>query len=220
MLPTLIEEFQIYLQPTQFIDSDSPVIIEYAKTVCGDETADIDKAVKLYYAVRDTVHYQFYRIDLNTDALKASTVLARKFGFCISKAVLLAALARAEGIPSRLGFADVRNHLCTDRLKKLMQSDLFIYHGYTELYLENKWVKATPAFDLSLCRRFKVTPLEFDGRKDSIFHQLDCNGNRHMEYVNDRGQFADLPHGQIVEAMKEHYPALFSEKAGRYHWRL
>jgi transglutaminase-like putative cysteine protease len=213
MKPNLVEKLEIYLQPTHFIDSDSPEVIKFAKSVSRGETTDIGKAIKLYYAVRDGIYYDPYRIDLNPTALKASAVLARKFGFCVPKAILLAALARAEGIPSRLGFADVKNHLSTSRLKQLIKTDVFVYHGYTELFLGNKWVKATPAFNLSLCERFEVSPLEFDGRIDSIFHEFSRKGNRHMEYLHDHGHFADLPYSQIVEAFKKHYPILFSEKS-------
>lgn len=220
MKPTSAEDFRMYLRPAQFIDSDSPEVIKFAKTVCGNTKADIDKAIKLYYAVRDGYYYNPYRIDFNPDAMKASAVLARKFGFCVTKAILLAALARVEGIPSRLGFADVKNHLCTERLKELMQSDLFIFHGYVELYLEKQWIKATPAFNLSMCERFGVSPLEFDGRNDSIFHQFDRKGNHHMEYINDHGRFADLPYEQMIQAMKKHYPALFSKKNDRTYWKI
>ena len=133
-------------------------------------------------------------------------VLRRERDFCIPKAVLLAALARARGIPARLGFADVRNHLATPRLLQAMGTDLFIYHGYTELHLEGKWVKATPAFNLGLCEKAGVKPLEFDGRSDSVFHQYDRSGRRHMEYVRDHGSYADLPYAEILAAMREAAP--------------
>ena len=206
-------DLQNYLQPTRFIDSDSSDIIAFAGTACEGTKGYIDKAVILYYAVRDGIYYDPYRIDFNPDALIASTVLSRGYGFCISKAVLLAALGRAQGIPSRLGFADVRNHLTTERFRRLMQTDILVFHGYTEFFLENKWVKATPAFNLTLCQRFGVNPLEFDGRSDSIFHEFDHQGNRHMEYVNDRGQFADLPYELMVKTVKKHHPLLFSENS-------
>lgn len=214
------QNLQIYLQPTQFIDIDTPEVMKFARTVSRVETTDIGKAIKFYYAVRDGITYDPHRIDFRPTALKASVVLERKYGFCISKAILLAALARAENIPSRLGFADVRNHLSTENLRQLMQTDIFVFHGYTELYLENKWIKATPAFNRSLCERFDVKPLEFDGRNDSIFHQFDRKGNLHMEYVRDHGQFADLPHSQMVEEIKKNYPAFFSQKDGRYNWKI
>ena len=210
MKTSLAEKF---LQPTYFINSDSPEVINFAKTITKSKSADVIKAVELYYAVRDGILYDPYRIDLHPGALKASAVLAKKFGFCVPKAILLAALARAVNIPSRLGFADVRNHLTTKRFKQLVKTDIFVYHGYTEFFLENKWVKATPAFNRSLCERFEVNPLEFDGRNDSIFHEFNRKGDRHMEYLRDHGQFADLPYDQMVEAYKKHYPILFSDKS-------
>ncbi len=213
MKPGSEKSFQIYLQPTNFIDSDSPDVIKFAKAVTKNETTDIGKAIKLYYAVRDGIRYDPYRIDPNPDTFKASAALERKYGFCVAKAILLAAVARVVGIPSRLGFADVKNHLTTTRLKQLMQSDIFVYHGYTELFLEEKWVKATPAFNLALCERFGVKPLEFDGRNDSIFHEFSSAGDRHMEYLRDHGQFADLPYQQLLGAFNKQYPNFFAKKS-------
>ncbi len=201
----------IYLQPTSFIDSDSPAVIDFAQTTIADAQTEIEKAVKLYYAVRDLVRYSPYGIELEPEAFRGSLMLERKIGFCIQKAVLLAATGRAVGIPSRLGFGDVRNHLATERLLKLMQTDEFVFHGYTEFYLEGKWVKATPAFNLALCERFKVKPLEFDGKTDSIFHPFDEVGNQHMEYIRDHGQFADLPFDLMVQGFHRCYPHLYVE---------
>lgn len=206
-----MENPEIYLSPTKFIDSNSPQIIKFAKETVGHETTNIGKAVKLYYAVRDGFRYDPYKIEMRHEAFKASVTLARKYGFCISKAILLAALARSQNIPSRLGFANVRNHLMSERLKRLMKSDIFRYHGYAELFLEDKWVKATPAFNLSLCKRFGVAPLEFDGKNDSMFQAFDPKGNRHMEYLHDYGQFPDLPYDDMVETFKKYYPLLLSK---------
>ncbi len=213
MKPTLAKKFKIYLQPTYYINSDSPEVIDFAKTMSKNKSTDVSKAIDLYYAVRDGFLYDPYRIDLHPAALRASAVLARKFGFCVPKAILLAALARAVNIPSRLGFADVKNHLTTKRFKQLVKTDIFVYHGYTELFLENKWIKATPIFNRSLCERFEVNPLEFDGRNDSIFHEFSRKGDRHMEYLRDHGQYEDLPYDQMLEAYKKYYPMLFTNKA-------
>jgi transglutaminase-like putative cysteine protease len=200
------KELEIYLKPTEFIDSDSPGVISYAENTAGSESSDIDKAVKLYYAVRDDIRYDPYRIDISRKGLKASTTLEKKYGFCVSKAILLAAAARVAGIPSRLHFADVKNHLTSKRLYELMESNIFFYHAYTELYLDNKWVKATPAFNSLLCRISGVEPLEFDGRHDSIFQQFDIKGNKFMDYVNDRGSFTDLPYEEIIKVFNDHHP--------------
>jgi transglutaminase-like putative cysteine protease len=202
-----------YLRPTDFIDSECPDIVQYAHAVTGRATTDVEKAVALYYAVRDGIRYDPYTVDLSINGMRASSTLRRGSAFCVPKAVLLAAAARAIRIPSRLGFADVKNHLASDRLLRLMQTDLFVFHGYAELFLEGDWVKATPAFDSSLCERFNVAPLEFDGYNDSVFQQYDREGSRFMHYVCDRGRFSDLPLEEMRAAFQQHYPALMAGAA-------
>lgn len=206
------KDFRIYLQPTKFIDSDSPLIIEFARESAKDAATQIEKAVKIFYAVRDQIRYDPYNIHMSPEQFRASVVLTKKSGFCIEKALLLSATARALGIPSRLGFADVRNHLTTKQLRALMQTDLFVFHGYSELFINNNWVKATPTFNRSLCKRFGVHPIGFDGINDSIFHEFDAEGKKHMEYVNDRGHFVDLPYEEIVATLRKLYPIFFKKE--------
>ena len=197
-----------FLAPGQYIDSAHPAVTAFA----GEHAkgaADRERAVSLYYAVRDRIRYNPF-LDFSDDAVfRASQCLAAGEGFCIGKAALLAGAARAAGIPARVGFADVKNHLTTPALRARMGTDLFVYHGFTELHLEGKWVKATPAFNLALCERFRVKALEFDGREDSIFHPFDAEDRRHMEYLRDRGRYADVPVGEITPVFKELYPGLY-----------
>ena len=203
-----------YLGPTSTIDSDHPAVIDFAAQHAGALESDIDVAVALYYAIRDGFRYDPYRVDLSVEGMRASGLLARDYGFCITKAILMAAAARAEGIPSRLGFGDVVNHLATDKLKQMMQTDLFVFHGYVELRLNGRWVKATPAFNATMCERFDVEPLRFDGVNDAMFQQFDRKGNRYMEYVADRGHYADLPLDEIIAAFDQHYPSSASWTPG------
>ena len=199
----------VYLHPTQHIASDDPGIVEYATYAIGDAADPMTRGIRLYYAVRDDIRYDPYAIELTGWGLSASRCLHRKVGFCISKAALLAAAARAVGIPARVGYADVRNHLATQRLLELMGGDTFCYHSYTQLYLDGNWVKATPAFDQTLCDRFRVRPLEFDGIEDSLFHPFDADNRRHMEYLRDRGTFVDVPADVILQKFREIYPNMF-----------
>jgi transglutaminase-like putative cysteine protease len=198
-----------FLQPGRFIDSDHPKILRFAKENAKGRN-DREKAVSLYYAVRDGVRYHPFQNFTLDETYRASICLDRGSGWCVPKAALLAACARVVGIPARVGYADVKNHLTTPELTAKMSTDLFVYHGYSELYLEGKWVKATPAFNLSLCTRFRVKPLEFDGLSDSIFHPFDEDNRRHMEYVRERGVFADVPADEIRRAFRETYPQQFN----------
>ncbi|MHA1569735.1 MAG: transglutaminase-like domain-containing protein [Alphaproteobacteria bacterium] len=199
-----------YLATTWYLDFDEPSVAAYADEKAGGGTDAVEKAIKLYYAVRDDIRYDPYAMFLRADTFKASYVLNAGRGFCIQKGSLLAAVARRAGIPARLGFADVRNHLATRRLLDLLETDLFIFHGYVEMYLDGKWVKSTPAFNLGLCEKFGVLPLEFDGRTDSLFHPFDAEGRKHMEYVDDRGAYADVPFEEIEVEFGALYPKYFA----------
>jgi len=199
---------QEFLRPTAFIDSAAPNVVAFARQAVGAETDSVARAVRLYYAIRDGIVYTPYCDFRALDTFRASAVLARGHGFCVGKAAVLAAVARASGIPARVGFADVRNHLCTPRLRELVGGDVFYYHGYTEMAVAGQWVKATPAFDRVLCDKFGVRPLEFDGRADSLFHAYDRNGRRHMEYLRDHGAHADVPVAEIVATFAREYPRL------------
>ena len=199
-----------YLLPTAFIDSGHKDVVDFARRAseCGGTLPD--KAKALYIAVRDEILYDPYAINLHPEELKASKVLKRGRGHCVSKALLMAAAARAMDIPSRLGFADVRNHLTTARLRKLIGTDVFYYHGYTELWLQGRWVKVTPVFNRTLCERFGVRELDFDGVNDALFHPYDVAGQKHMEYVNDHGSRDDLPYIELINVYRQHYPMAFT----------
>jgi transglutaminase-like putative cysteine protease len=203
-----MESMQAYLTPTEFIDSDHPGVVEFAETSAAQATSATDKAIALYYAVRDRIRYDPYRFKFEPEPYRASQVLAEGAAYCIPKAILMCAGARALGIPAALGFADVKNHLNTKKLRRLMGTDTFLYHGYTALYLDERWIKVTPAFNIELCERFGVVPLDFDGHNDSLMHEFDSHNRRHMEYLNDHGMFADFPFERVIAAFREHYPQL------------
>ncbi len=200
------DSLKAYLSPTAIIDSEHPAVCAYAQNAL-QETADdaVAKAVRLYYAVRDGIWYDPYQPFYKPEHYRASRVLQIGRAFCVGKACLLCALGRVCGIPSRVGFADVRNHLTTRQLREFMGTDLFVFHGYTEFLLAGKWVKATPAFNLELCRRHRVKPLEFDGYADSLFQPYNEASQLFMAYVGDHGAFEDVPVQRLVAAWEQAY---------------
>lgn len=201
-----------YTEPTFFINCDHPDIGAFAEKKAEPERDSTETAIALYYAVRDEIRYDPYAVSTEKEKFKASYTLKEGKGYCVSKAVLLAALLRYCNIPARLGFADVTNHLNTENLRESMGTDVFYFHGYTDIFLNGKWVKATPAFNLSLCDKFGVKPLEFDGVNDSIFHPLDQAGRKHMEYINDRGTYEELPFDEIHDCYRKNYPKMYENE--------
>ncbi|WP_439574058.1 transglutaminase-like domain-containing protein [Phreatobacter sp.] len=195
-----------WLAPGLLIDSDHPDIRARAAAVTAGAADDREKAVRLFNHVRDGWRYDPFNFRLTPGHHKASTVLAADHGYCITKAVLLSALARAAGIPSAVGLADVTNHLTSEKLTRQMGgSTLFVDHGFSLLKIDGRWVKAAPAFNIELCERFGVTPTEFDGRSDAILQEFDARGRRHMEYLRHHGAWSDLPFDKVERDFRAAY---------------
>ncbi|MEZ5219409.1 MAG: transglutaminase family protein [Ilumatobacteraceae bacterium] len=197
-----------WLTPTWFIDSESSAVREFVDRVLGSETGDERAtAVRLFHAVRDGIRYDPYSCLPDPALYRASTVLESTSNWCVPKAVALTACWRAAGLPARLGFADVKNHLTSAKLGERMGTDVFYWHGYSEVLLGERWFKVSSAFNIELCERFGTRVLEFDGTADALMHPYDTAGHRHMEYVNQRGSFDDLPLQQIFDDFAELYPS-------------
>lgn len=195
-----------FLEPTEFLDWEHDAVQSFTWTAVGQAYEPAEVAWRIFTAVRDQIWYDPYTLSEDPSHYKASYIAAGTAAYCVPKAVLLTAAARAAGIPARIGFADVRNHLQTPTLRERMGgSDLFIYHGYSELLLDGCWVKATPAFNTELCARFGVEPIPFDGVNDALLHAYTSDGTQHMEYVDDRGWYEDLPLAEILAAYREAY---------------
>ena len=198
-----------YLKPTEFLDFDNTDVAEFAKRHSGANKTAMENAVSLYYAVRDGYKYNPYTLDLRRSGLKASNLVGRKSGYCIEKAILLAASARFASIPSRLSFYNVKNHIATERIEKILGTNVLVFHGAAELFLNGKWLKTTPAFNKRLCEKLNVAPLEFDGTKDSIFQQFDESGAVFMDYLHEYGDFSDFPYELALSEMRRNYPHIF-----------
>lgn len=194
---------------TEFLDYLHPVVQGFVADALQGAVEPRERAVRLFYAVRDKVRYDPYRITFDPAAYRASSVISAGYGWCIPKAGLLAACARAAGIPAVVGLADVVNHLTTEKLRRQMGGvNVFYDHGYAALYLNGRWIKAVPAFNIELCSRFGVRPTEFDGTADALYQSYDTSDRLHMEYLTDHGTFSDLPLDRVIADFDRYYPGM------------
>jgi transglutaminase-like putative cysteine protease len=196
---------RLYLEPAEYIDSDHPAVEEFARVAVPSDISEREKASRLYTAVRDGIRYNPYVNMRVPESFRASSVIAAGNGYCVGKAALYAAVCRVHGIPARVGFADVRNHLTTEKLRQSMGTDLFTWHGFTDVHVDGAWRKATPTFNATLCAKLGVKPLDFDGENDALLHPFDGAGRAYMQYVRDHGSYHDVPAKFLMREMAREY---------------
>jgi len=194
-----------FLHPSPGVDSDAPEIIELANSLTGDAKNGKDAASTLFRHVRDTYKYIPYAPFDRLEEYEGRALIRRGYGFCTHKSSLLVALARAIGIPARFHFADLKNHNLPGKLGEVLQSDLMIYHTYAELFLDNRWLKATPSFEKELCEKMGWRLVDFDGTRDATLALTDLAGRPHIEYLRDLGTRAFIPLEEMIAAWKKHY---------------
>lgn len=198
------------LAATAFLDFESPAVAEFVSTAVPDSArTPTERAVALFYAVRDRIGYEVYGSDLSREGLRASRVVRTQSGMCLHKSVLYAAGLRSLGVPAKLALADVRNHLASARLRHLMGGDVFRHHCYNVVELDGRRLRVAAVFGRTLCRLYRIAPLEFDGSGDSLFHPYDLTGRRHMEFLRHHGEFDDVPYDRIIRDLHAAHPRLF-----------
>jgi transglutaminase-like putative cysteine protease len=197
-------EIEKFLKPTPFLDCDAELLKEKAQKTVQSINGQRDKAIGLFYAVRDGIKYSIFGKRSLPEHFRASFILAAGEGYCVQKAILLVALSRAASIPARLRFASIRSHLVSKEMLEKRGTNLFPYHGYTDLYIEGSWVKAAPTFDIVSCMNAGLRPVEFDGRHDALLPSTTLDDRPHIEYIEDRGFFEDVPFDAIMKASLRH----------------
>lgn len=200
-----------YLRETSFLNFNDPAFDHFCANLKLEALTQKEKAIELYTFVRDAFLYDPYHLDITSEGLKASNVLSKRRSWCVEKSTVLAALARKHNIPSRLGYAIVTNHIGVEKLTSYLKRDEIVFHGYVELFINEKWVKCTPAFDKRICKLTKVAPLDWDGETDSMFQAFEGK-SKFMEYIHFYGEFNDVPIELMNSEMKKYYPHLFEDK--------
>jgi len=192
-----------YLRATSTIEADHKKIIEAVTNVTQGCASDEEKAVELFYFVRDSIKYNIYMISVFIEDFKASRILEWGKAYCVQKAVLLTALGRAAGIPSRLVFAKIRNHKIPDHVVQMYKINIFPRHGYNQFFLNGKWVSAAATFDKVLCEKNGLPTVEFDGKRDAILPEKDLKGAPYIEYIEKFPPKEDLPFDWIKERISQ-----------------
>lgn len=175
-----LEEFR---EGNLMINTADPKLIELAKQAGGGEREPFALADKLRRFVTDYVDNK----SLNIGFATASEVARTKEGDCSEHGVLLAALGRLNGIPSRvvvgLAYVPVFGK----------QDDIFGYHMWTQFYIDGRWIDVDAALretDCSPARiAFAVSSLKNSGLADLSLPLLTKLGGLDIEILEvENGQ--------------------------------
>ena len=139
-----------YLQPSEFIDSKHPKILDKAQSLTENSSQKLEIARRCFSFVRDEIKHS-YDFKLNPVTCKASDVLQHSTGYCYAKSHLLAALLRANNIPAGLCYQRLRNN----------GSSPFCLHGLNAVYLEQHgWYRVDARGNKEGVRAKFTPPLE------------------------------------------------------------
>ena len=209
-----------YLEPSYFFDFHTGLVQSLISEFKGDSISHKQKAIGVYTKIRDDWKYDPYSISLSEETYKASSIADKSTGNCVEKSILLIACLRGLKIPARLHLGKVKNHIAVERLTEKFGSNELTPHGMLNVYLDDKWLKVSPAFNASLCKRLNVEPVDFDGENDSFLQQYDSEGRQFMEYTDDYGYFEDVPLEFMMQNLKEHYPHIFDTEEDITEFKL
>jgi len=115
-----------YLEVSEFIDWDHADIIKLAKQLAEDTRNELEITNRCFEWVRDEIKHS-WDYKMNPVTCKASEVLKHGTGYCYAKSHLLAALLRANSIPTGL---------CYQRLSINDDGAPYSLHGLNAVYLK------------------------------------------------------------------------------------
>ena len=177
---------------TDVIQADAPSIRALADRVAGD--AEGAEAARLLFDwVRDEIRYDMAPDVESRDSWCATATLDRGAGFCQQKAILLAALLRARGIPAGIVVQDLLDHKIPESYVAFIGSQRLEVHGLTCAYLDGRWVRLDATLPRSFTDKKRYRLVEFDGEHDAVFSSTDLDGNPHIDVLEELGTFPDLP---------------------------
>jgi len=186
------------LEPTRFMNSLHPAIVDCAKRVAPDGLPTKEKAQRIFNFVRDEITYEF-RAKLDPNEYVASYILSVGRGFCCQKATLQCALGRVVGIPTGVLMGTIRDRTLHPQIVAAMRTDLLRYHGLAAFYLNGQWLRADATLSPELVARKGYRLVEFNGEQEALLPATTLAGAPHVEYVEWFGAYADLPIDDMIE---------------------
>lgn len=165
-------DLEQYMAATPMCDYEHPLIQERLRSVIGDAQSDQEKAEFIFSYVRDTI-----RFGIAFSQSRASRILQRGFGECVTKTNVQVALLRAAGIPARMRWVMAETESLAGLIAPLMLRSMKkeASHFWAQCYLDGRWVSCELLFDEPLYRGMlsqglvtsdQIPTIDWDGEHD------------------------------------------------------
>lgn len=167
--------------PNAWVQSDAPEIVSLARQIVGDADSDLQRMRRLRSYMSDFIEEK----GLDVGYASALETLKTRRGDCTEHAVMLAALARSLGIPTRV----VTGVVYTDRFGGA--SRVFVPHAWTQAWLGRRWV----SFD-SAQRRFDASHIALgtgNGDPWRFFSAMSSLGSISIRKATPASSLMDMP---------------------------
>jgi transglutaminase-like putative cysteine protease len=181
------------LGDTDVIEPGHPLVAATAERVAGSASDPAEITRRLFDWVRDELPYDMAPLLGSRADWRASATLERGHGFCQQKAIVLASLLRARGIPAALCFQDLHDHKIPERYAEFLGGRRLEVHGLTAVHADGHWWRIDATLPRSLCERKGYRLVEYEPRRDCLLPATDLQGEPHFTLIRDLGMSADLP---------------------------
>lgn len=178
-------------QPSRWLEIKHPKVVAMAKKAAGNGGSDVTKMRRLEQHVRQHINQK----NLSVGYASAVETIDSKEGDCTEHAVLLAALARANGIPARVvtGVAFAPEFAGKKRI--------FVPHAWVMAWVKQDGESGWQGFDAAL-RQFDAGHIAFDmgnGDPNDFFNGLNIIGNMDIQSINESGLLETKAKPALVE---------------------
>ena len=158
---------QAYIQKSVYCDFDHPTVSRLARHLANDEPDPLRVTLSTFKYIRDNIRFGF-----DLDRVKASETLAKGYGACYNKSLLLVALLRSNKIPARMAYNPLKREFIRPALGEACQTLTETFnHCFAQVQLYGKWVAVDATLDTSTYQKlFKPHQvswgIDWDGKKD------------------------------------------------------
>ncbi len=158
---------EAYIRKSVYCDFGHPAIAGLAEDLAQRESDPAKITLAAFNYIRDNIRFGF-----DIARVKASETLAKGYGVCWNKSLLLTALLRSNKIPARMAYRPLNREFIRPAMGDACQTLTEQFnHCFTQVQLDGAWIAADATLDASTYRKLFLPHqvswgIDWDGKQD------------------------------------------------------